>query len=77
MCNHTVFVIVSTSTASTQSILIGRRKAGRPPDPMRNLVTDCLFSWPRRPQPFQKEFLTRSDNKSKPNHLRNIFKNIT
>lgn len=41
-------ISVTTSTASTQSVLVGRRKAGRPPDSMRNVMCNNLFSWPRR-----------------------------
>lgn len=46
---------LTTSTASTQSVLVGRRKAGRPPDSMRNVMCNNLFSWPRRT--LQKDYM--------------------
>uniref|UniRef100_A0A1B6DV22 SLED domain-containing protein n=1 Tax=Clastoptera arizonana TaxID=38151 RepID=A0A1B6DV22_9HEMI len=56
---------LSTSTASNQSNLVGRRKAGRPSDASRQVAQNSLFSWPRRPEPIEKEFLTRGVRKQK------------
>uniref|UniRef100_A0A1B6EZV3 SLED domain-containing protein n=1 Tax=Cuerna arida TaxID=1464854 RepID=A0A1B6EZV3_9HEMI len=45
---------LSVSTASSQSTLIGQRKAGRPPDSRKN----TQFPWPRRPPSTRREYLS-------------------